>query len=563
MPDLSENRSPQRSAPWLCTAALLCATAATAGCAQATGADYLKQNWSAEVRKEWWYTPQGSRIIPHDWFLALEQASGETLLSSEEGLAHLRFIPGAKDPEWNPDGLPIGFTVDVDESTGERFFGVTCAACHTGQITYQGKRVIVDGAPARGDFDRLISEIVEAMQATLADPGKLARFAGRALGAGHDPAAAEDLEEEMARVSDELAARVERNRPPHPNGYGRLDAFGNIFNEVAVTAIDEPRNRQLANAPVGFPVLWDTPQHDAVQWDGSALNAGIGPYVRNAGEVVGVFGDVRIEKPADGGPLRYSHHVDFGSLKRLEEILVTLWSPRWPEEVLPAIDTDLIGEGERLYRGNCLGCHAIIERTDLARDVKAKIVALADIGTDPAMARNRSSRVSMTGLLEGAAVLPVPRSPKFPAQAKSVTLVVNAVFGVMAKDLPRVIGPAAFKAGLGAFLQARNERDASGAFPVGYKARPLNGVWASAPYLHNESVASLWELLQKPAARMTRFHAGSWEFDPKRVGFVTTEGRHTSAFLTHLEGNRNDGHDYGTDLSDDQKWQLIEFLKTL
>jgi cytochrome c peroxidase len=32
-----------------------------------------------------------------------------------------------------------------------------------------------------------------------------------------------------------------------------------------------------------------------------------------------------------------------------------------------------------------------------------------------------------------------------------------------------------------------------------YKARPLNGIWATPPYLHNGSVPNLWELLQKYA----------------------------------------------------------------
>jgi hypothetical protein len=38
---------------------------------------------------------------------------------------------------------------------------------------------------------------------------------------------------------------------------------------------------------------------------------------------------------------------------------------------------------------------------------------------------------------------------------------------------------------------------------VGYKARPLNGVWATAPYLHNGSVPSLAELLKRSQHRGT------------------------------------------------------------
>ncbi|WP_255377181.1 di-heme-cytochrome C peroxidase [Cellvibrio sp. PSBB006] len=100
-----------------------------------------------------------------------------------------------------------------------------------------------------------------------------------------------------------------------------------------------------------------------------------------------------------------------------------------------------------------------------------------------------------------------------------------------------------------------------------YKARPLNGIWATAPYLHNGSVPNLWELLQKPEKRVVRFWVGSRKFDPVNVGFVTTEGLNEFQVLTPAgaiqAGNSNRGHEAGTDLSDDEKRQLIEYMKTL
>ena len=55
--------------------------------------------------------------------------------------------------------------------------------------------------------------------------------------------------------------------------------------------IVEPSNAKPANAPVSFPVVWDAPQHDILQWNGSAVNAGIGPYTRNTGEIQSGHGD--------------------------------------------------------------------------------------------------------------------------------------------------------------------------------------------------------------------------------------------------------------------------------
>jgi hypothetical protein len=99
-----------------------------------------------------------------------------------------------------------------------------------------------------------------------------------------------------------------------------------------------------------------------------------------------------------------------------------------------------------------------------------------------------------------------------------------------------------------------------------YKARPLNGVWASAPYLHNGSVPTVWDLLHHPAERPARFYVGSRQFDPVRLGLrsVAEEGGpRLFDYDTTVRGNSSAGHPYGTQLTDDEKRQLIEYLKTL
>ena len=105
---------------------------------------------------------------------------------------------------------------------------------------------------------------------------------------------------------------------------------------------------------------------------------------------------------------------------------------------------------------------------------------------------------------------------------------------------------------------------------LAYKGRPINGIWATAPYLHNGSVRTLFDLLRKPADRPARFWVGSSEFDPKQVGFVGTPGPVGSWFSTvgadgkPLVGNSNLGHDYGNSrFSDADRWALVEYMKTL
>jgi hypothetical protein len=94
-----------------------------------------------------------------------------------------------------------------------------------------------------------------------------------------------------------------------------------------------------------------------------------------------------------------------------------------------------------------------------------------------------------------------------------------------------------------------------------YSNVPLDGIWARGPYLHHGAVPTLWDLLQQPAMRPKTFYRGSNVLDPVRVGFVSS-GPEGFLYDTSLPGNGNGGHLYGTQLSDDEKWALVEFLKT-
>jgi hypothetical protein len=97
----------------------------------------------------------------------------------------------------------------------------------------------------------------------------------------------------------------------------------------------------------------------------------------------------------------------------------------------------------------------------------------------------------------------------------------------------------------------------------GYFTRPLRGLWATAPYLHNNSVPTLWRLFQPASERPKKFATGHREFDPVRVGFVEKPEKVVWELDMTQTGNRNTGHEYGTRLTDAQKWDLVEYLKTL
>jgi mono/diheme cytochrome c family protein len=103
----------------------------------------------------------------------------------------------------------------------------------------------------------------------------------------------------------------------------------------------------------------------------------------------------------------------------------------------------------------------------------------------------------------------------------------------------------------------------------GYANAPLDGLWLRAPYLHNGSVPTLWDLLQPAALRPQIFYRGNDLYDPQRLGFVADQpvsrGRSLFAYDTRIAGNHNAGHEgaaYGTTLPAADKWALIEYLKT-
>ena len=115
----------------------------------------------------------------------------------------------------------------------------------------------------------------------------------------------------------------------------------------------------------------------------------------------------------------------------------------------------------------------------------------------------------------------------------------------------------------------------------GYATQPLDGIWARAPYLHNGSVPSMWDLLTPAEQRPQVFTRGSDVYDQQNMGFVHEVLRGSAeagysrldgtpytgvefVYDTRLVGNGGQGHSgpvYGTELSDGEKRALIEYFK--
>ncbi|MBT5050650.1 MAG: hypothetical protein HOM58_19260 [Rhodospirillaceae bacterium] len=586
----------------------------------------LWQNWNDEQRQKFWFTPQGSQIIPYGWVTALEQPDSRKLFFDNGHLDQLRYIP-QRPTTYNPDGLPIGFTKDkvwyskksrllegirpsklftglrirykdygnpAYQDVAEDWLGVTCAACHTNQIDFKGKKVVIDGAPAMADFEGLMRRLVRSMEATLKDEGKFNRFAEKVFQRGGAKASSKDeLKAHLARlVRIRKAWNVRNSGDGLDYGYARLDAINSILNEISAAALGVESNRVSANAPVSYPFIWDAPHHNFIQWNGMVKNDAIGSLGRNVGEVLGVFGSLDLKPPADPDDkfqrTGYDSSVRLPNLGRLEHLLVSLWSPLWPEATLPAINRELAKAGETLFKAKkCAACHHAINPEAKDRRVRAKAIPVrkknqprGDIrelrsgDPDPRTADIFFDRTAKTGKLKGQyqRYNPPDADPCKPAEdgkfagdtSAAAKFLAHAVAGTLVHDKVAV-GNIYLNTRL--FVPQKIKKCPPKR--ASYKARPLNGVWATAPYLHNGSVPTLWQLLKKPSDRVKSFMVGSREFDPVEVGFkykASAYGPSDPKFRldTQLSGNRNTGHAYPKDgLTDGEIAALVEYMKTL
>ena len=206
--------------------------------------------------------------------------------------------------------------------------------------------------------------------------------------------------------------------------------------------------------------------------------------------------------------------IDHASLERIENDLLDFKPPAYPYP----IDDKLVARGAPIYKTYCAECHGA-SGTDFTGELVGKVTPIEEIGTD-------SWRLD------------------------SYTYDLAANQGAL-------------------YAGYEQHRFKNFRKTYGYANAPLDGLWLRAPYLHNGSVPTLHDLLEPSSNRPTLFYRGYDVYDPVKVGFqthVAAEGkRHYFLFDTTVSGNGNHGHEgerYGTELTDEDKLALIEYLKT-
>ena len=575
----------------------------------------LDQNWSAKDLAIWRDTSQGSRLIPLSWMMALEIKGSKVPFISDANVQAFGYTPRTLEFAYRSYRLPRGFVVDQGndkaltfsrlrwqsgQSNQEPWVGMNCAACHTANISYGGHTWEIQGGPTNADYQKFFQAFREALTETHSDGQKFDRFAVKVLADADTEQNRGLLSDALNTLNQFLAKSASLNHTDLEYGPGRVDAVGHILNRVAQLNDAPDPTPNPSDAPVSYPFLWNTPQHDKVQWNGVAPNArlskhglDIGALARNASEVVGVFGDVAFR--ADTFLKGFDSSVRVSNLDTLERTLERLKPPKWPEK-LGAIDTSKTPHGAELFARHCSSCHLPLARDDLKTKVLAQMATITadtetskSIATDPWMACNAVQFISDPGKLKGAHLNKL--IGEITDQSPLVTQLGVTAREVLLNQTPDILGLALAdfldvepvtarpsRTGTFAFLrsfQSERSRRLSACYKLAldikkyptlaYKARPLTGIWATSPYLHNGSVRTLFDLLRPPSERPSSFKTGSIIFDPKNVGFVDANGPGSPFnFDTSLPGNSNAGHDYGaSSFNDDERYALIEYMKTL
>ncbi len=516
----------------------------------------VRQGWNEDIRQSFYHAPQGTRLLPYSWFLALEQATNSTRFLDDENLKRLGILPDHNTLN-NPDQLPVGFVESFDSIGKQTWMGLTCAACHTMEVSFNNQTIRVDGGPSMLDALGLLEEIGRAVHTLLVkgpDKEKFSRFAKAVLKDQHTKTSEIQLKGEVEKfyqvlqAPQQLAQNLKVDLYPNKWGKGRLDALGRGGNTVLLQL--DKSNLRSANAPVSFPAIWNTWVLNWVQWNGAVKQ----PMGRNLLQAIGL--NAKLTWDPNNKQFRTSTSIE--DLDKIEKLVQKLEPPAWPSKTFGVIDQAKAGRGAKLYEQHCAHCHVpkLTEPDKYGRQFKeVLLIPLKEIGTDPISATNFHNRTVKTGSL-GLGILTV---------ADTAQYLTTKILEGQYKELNI----------------SREQQEAWNGYrpntmqaPLAYIARPHSGVWALAPYLHNGSIPNLYQLLLPKKERDPVFYVGHSDFDPMHVGFVTQKKLPSDfKFDTKLPGNSNAGHEFregkiqngviGPALSEADRWDLIEYLKTI
>jgi hypothetical protein len=444
-------------------------------------------------------------------------------------------------------GWPIGFSrnKEVKHLGGMPAIGINCASCHFVQMTSASTPdpIRILGGTSHFNVEAFFGSVLVATFKT-SDPANMKRFLSAYLSVTNpknDAIAQPLFGKEWQRQEQKIATAISAD----PFGSKNIEAGDlHTISSGALRLDEELLDHHLDLAALSHTMLKlfhnmraalhvpDQPPEKVPPASGPGRNDAFGilsasllnaptPYapikfglVWNVDQRTWVHWDGNTKSPISrnllaslglGAPMHGKHgDFDFATVKRQTDLSEKIRPPRYPF----AIDETAAKRGAAHFEAKCASCHG-------GPESDRRLYSVAEVGTDPNRANMFTQKVA-----DG--------FNKFLAELETMGYQPPKEFGV------RSTGK--------------------------YWAATLGGVWARSPYLHNGSVRTMQELLTSPGQRAKTFHRGSRSYDTAQMGY-TDEGAYV--LDTTTTGNANSGHDYGTSLSEAEKSELMEYLKTL
>lgn len=540
-------------------------------------------------RLNYYYQDEGIQYLPYDVLVSLKRPNktgffNELFLERPERLGLYKNIQKMNLP-------PIGITKS-DNPKYLPMAGINCATCHTSILTYNGKGIIIDGASGLFAIDRLIQEMVTSVVLTLVNPIEFNEFYNRfqknRAKSGEEPdfevlmktdsvlrlkeilnkSSYEDLCETDKKLvfqyfnlideklpttlksgayptENDLSSRLKMysylvkrvkfflsrasysksNENVAPTGLGRSNPWGVTKNMIAGELLGKKESEwpKESGGPINTPSIWNF-DHSKWIFMGGVTNSML---ERNIAQGIALVTDFNWQT--------FETTISISNLEKVSSFARKAKPPKWPENLFGEIDLEKAIQGKYYFEKLCLNCHKEDNSIETAKFEYNYVSVLTDEEYYKSQVEDFYGK--------------------------------DLFSEVLAPFLLEVKQKAAKKEGIIDLSLYENGRLPSIWRKPKYnqlEAKPLIGVWATPPYLHNGSVSSIKELLLPENKRKTFFTIGSMEYDPVNLGFNYEKLYYSSDInigCNKCIGNSNKGHEYGVNLSEEEKLQLIEYLK--
>jgi hypothetical protein len=446
------------------------------------------------------------------------------------------------------------------------------------------------------NIGHFVPTLAASLLGTLVNPMKFNRFADAVLGAEHK-GGRWALRRQMLNVAGQFGKMAYHEKRyglvPTEEGYGRTDALARIANTVFGDHL-EAENYAVGNAPVNYPPVWNIWKFDWVQYNASVsqpMARNIGEAM-GTGAKYALRDRYGNPLPADQ---RFRSSAILDHLNTIELNLWKLQPPAWNEEVLGPIDRARAARGKDLFDIHCVSCHGPhIAPPDIkARNspLKApgqpewimKTLCVDDIGTDPNSALNfYEARVDITktgmtaddrrtvarkkltqwnqrettrlyaeiARLKAAPGPPLDNAAQIAVYEKQIAGLAPAMEKQLLEIDPTHISVGGGLSYLGILIREKAyadlgltpeqqaDWDGFGRLDIpqavaSYEPRPLSGIWATAPFLHNGSSRRFGSSGRRSPIGQRRSGSGAASMTREKLGLAT---RLTLVFDTRRRG---------------------------